>query len=86
MSTPTWLYHAKHGAQLFDADVDDMPKLAKAGWKDAPVETEAEDAPVEQVARKVHRGRGKYDVFDAAGIQVADNVTKTEANDILEAL
>lgn len=77
MGQPTYMYRLKDGAveaRIFDSDA--IPE----GWVDAPPQPD----PVEPKA--IHRGRGKYDVFDADGRQVADNLVKDEAHALVERL
>lgn len=76
---PTWGYR-KNGdeveGQIFNLfEGDDLPE----GWSDNPQEPGPEVEPGPTEATMKHRGRGKFDVTDANGILVADNVTKEEA-------
>jgi hypothetical protein len=36
MKKPTFLFHPTHGAQLFDAEVENMKALHEEGWSDSP--------------------------------------------------
>jgi hypothetical protein len=93
MNNPTMLYRCP-GTEVFEGvrcetlivEAEEVESAKAEGWCSNWIEAAAAQKPdnadpanEEQKLRMVHRGRGKYDVLDAAGNVVHDNVTKEEA-------
>jgi hypothetical protein len=93
MNNPTMLYRCP-GPEVFEGvrcetlivEDEDVQAAKAQGWCSdwmqaaaAQKPENAEPANEAQKLRMVHRGRGKYDVLDAAGLVLYDKLTHEEA-------
>lgn len=87
---PRFEYNGDHENMVafgyaFPADVEDEFVIAKLRGNSHFDEVKTKSEPSELPMKK-HRGRGKYDVWDANGVQIGDNVTREEADQLLGGL